>query len=122
MADWTVHLKDRGRANRSGTAGNVRDIHCCRDLSELCNKSDVLTRANCIARAKENNFSRRCSNRFATVNPQDETCRIQEQCTSRRNTSVSIVRMHYLDISELSVRLGRLKDPDSAELPFDHIC
>ena len=48
-SDRTWHLNN-GNVRRAQSSANVRWAYCCSDISDLCNKSDVLTVANCRAR------------------------------------------------------------------------
>ena len=47
-SDKTWHLNNSSRRTGSANA-HTRSISCCKDLSHLCNKSDVLTSEGCLA-------------------------------------------------------------------------
>ena len=46
--DRTLHLDD-GSQRDGSTIHRIRGISCCSDIGELCNRSDVVTDAGCVA-------------------------------------------------------------------------
>ena len=48
-SDATWHLTGAGLRSGGSTSHHVRQIWCCKDLSHLCNKSDVVTADGCRA-------------------------------------------------------------------------
>ena len=119
--DWTVHLTGGDRVEKSGTAGDVRGIYCCTDLSEMCAKSDVINADGCTAQFEEsiayrltfNVTTPLCSLNSAEGNVREETCTLDVTCgymrasdeppysavpTYRRST----VTYPYLDVPRMS--------------------
>ena len=50
--DRTLHLNDGSQRNGS-TLHRIRGISCCSDSGALCNRSDVVTDAGCLARFRQ---------------------------------------------------------------------
>ncbi len=48
-ADFTWHLADGSERSKKGFF-RVRDVTCCSDLSDLCNRTDAVTDQGCLAR------------------------------------------------------------------------
>ena len=46
--DRTLHLND-GSQRDGSTIHRIRGISCCSDIGELCNRSDIVTDAGCVA-------------------------------------------------------------------------
>ena len=88
--DWTKWLEGSGQVNMSGSQGNIRSIHCCSDLSDLCNKSDIINAANCIAAFEQSPAAahpdanrlrlKGCSDPRATADPDAESCSLDVEC------------------------------------------
>ena len=78
--DRTLHLDDRSR--RDGTTiHRIRGISCCSDTGELCNRSDVLTDAGCLARFQQvSPAAGTCRDATATVSSENRTCTIAAEC------------------------------------------
>ena len=132
-ADWTVWLRDDAQAQKSGTAGNVRGIHCCRDLSDLCNKSDVVNPEGCVEQFEASPASdatsegesrsfllRSCRDATATADPGSLSCMINTTCTWWKPAYQAYVKQQsniqvtvpYLDVSRLTLsREGVLSVP-----------
>ena len=124
-ADWTVWLSGDDTVVRSGTAGNIRGIHCCSDLSDLCNKSDIVNPGNCVEQFRASPafvatnegevaifMHRRCSGATATADPDNLSCTIDASCTywelTERNTFREVsgpiqVTVPYTDVSRLAL-------------------
>ena len=60
-SDRTWHLTT-GTARESSGVSRINNIYCCKDLSDLCNKSDVLTAAGCHEQYEDTQADFYCSN------------------------------------------------------------
>ena len=115
-ADWTPRLEDGARVDRYGTAGNIRGIHCCSDLSDLCNKSDIVTDENCVEAFRTSEADRgtaegepypdnirSCFGATATADPANESCTIETDCGwwdptfGNRRTGSFVITVPYVD-------------------------
>ena len=134
-SDKTWHLTTGNRRTGSANA-HTRKISCCRDLSDLCNTSDVLTSAGCLAQfnkspAVTSGGSRICagnqakqrstfnSNNYtletAMATVSGETCAITAQCDVWHQTpgnfkTTVTTTAHYTETDELNLcSSGRLQ-------------
>ena len=91
--DWTKWLEGDGEVNMSGADGNVRGIYCCSDLSDLCNKSDIVNPESCVEAFRTSEahretsdgeqylyMKRHCHSASATVGPDGESCSFDMTC------------------------------------------
>ena len=80
--DRTVRLYDGRR--RTGTTGAIiKNVYCCTDSGDLCNRSDIVTDASCLARFNQKSpATNTCRNVTATAEITDESanCRISAEC------------------------------------------
>ena len=132
-ADWTVWLDDWFTVHKSGTAGDIRGIHCCSDLSDLCNRADIIHPEGCLEQFHTSeaytgtaegeasaDHERRCHGAYggatATANPDKESCSFDTFCgwwvggefTGARRQ----VTARYLDVPDLILsRDGQLRVP-----------
>ena len=78
--DRTLHLDD-GEERDGSTIHRIRGISCCSDIGELCNRSDVLTDAGCLARFEQvSPAAGTCTNATATFSSENNTCTIAAEC------------------------------------------
>ena len=115
-SDKTWHLTTGNRRTGSANA-HTRQISCCKDLSDLCNKSDVLTSAGCLAQFNKSPAvtSRSCCGTdaggicgdgifLAPRNPRasvsGENCNIAAACGSNFFTEYNI-SVHYTNADEV---------------------
>ena len=78
--DRTLHLDD-GEERDGSTIHRIRGISCCSDIGELCNRSDVLTDAGCLARFKQvSPAAGTCTNATAAYSGGNNTCTIAADC------------------------------------------
>ena len=78
--DRTLRLDD-GEWRDGSTIHRVRGISCCSDTSDLCNRSDVLTDAGCLARFRQvSPAAGTCRNATATYSGETRTCTIAAEC------------------------------------------
>ncbi len=107
--DWTWNLTTGTRRTGKGTAGNIRGVYCCTDLSDLCRKSDLLTVSGCEAQFDNSSASATCSN--ATVTVSGENCMIAATCKSpfKGYPINSSITVHYLDTDDVENCDGRLE-------------
>ncbi len=78
--DRTLHLDD-GEERNGSTIHRIRGISCCSDIGELCNRSDVLTDAGCLARFEQvSPAAGTCTNATAAYSGGNNTCTIAAEC------------------------------------------
>ena len=78
--DRTLHLVD-GEERDGSTIHRIRGISCCSDIGELCNRSDVLTDAGCLARFEQvSPAAGTCTNATAAYSGGNNTCTIAAEC------------------------------------------
>ena len=78
--DRTLRLDD-GEERDGSTIHRIRGISCCSDIGELCNRSDVLTDAGCLARFEQvSPAAGTCTNATATYSGENRTCTIAAEC------------------------------------------
>ena len=78
--DRTLRLDD-GESRDGSTIHRIRGISCCSDTGELCNRSDVLTDAGCLARFRQvSSAARTCRSATATYSGETRTCTIAAEC------------------------------------------
>ena len=135
-ADWTKWLEGDGKVNMSGADGNVRGIHCCSDLGQLCNRSDILNPDGCIAEFEESpayaatvdpndgSSARSCSEIGATFNDAAETCTINAKCSKvvyyEGTEDVRNVFPHIAYVT-ITVPFTSVKDVNLCYTPL-HLC
>ena len=73
----------------------IRQVSCCKDLSDLCSKSDVLTPQGCETQFKKSSAARTCYDGSFEVN--GESCVVNASCKriNQEFTKTSITA-HYL--------------------------
>ena len=84
-ADDITHILTNGKKKSGATVAVIRNIHCCPDTGDLCNRSDLVTDAGCLERFKdESPAARTCRNVIATAEVTEEeehyNCRISASC------------------------------------------
>ena len=77
--DWTIHLTD-GDKVKKWDYNEIREIHCCEDLSDLCKKSDIVTADSCLSRFMVSHASGTCTNPSASVKSHTYECEIAAEC------------------------------------------
>ncbi len=80
--DRTLHLDDGSRRDGS-TIHRIRGISCCSDTGALCNRSDVVTDAGCLARFKQvSPASWTCARprAVAGISGENYNCTISAEC------------------------------------------
>ena len=80
-SDRTLHLIDD--LPRDGdTRHRIRSISCCSDISDLCNRSDVVTDEGCLARFRQSPASKKCWNASASaaISGDDYSCNVSADC------------------------------------------
>ncbi len=88
-SDKTWHLTNSNK--RTGDANNhVRSIKCCSDLSDLCDKSDVLTVDGCNGQFNKSPAATRCRVHRTTVT--GENCNITADCVSDYTNTYGVFR------------------------------
>ena len=94
-SDKTWHLRD-GNTRSGESHGKVRWIHCCRDLSELCNYSDVVTSASCRTEFNKSTAANSCT---LALDPaaSGKNCNFVLRC----GDSTVVASEGYLNVHEL---------------------
>ena len=77
--DKTWHLNDDSKRSSGTGIYNVRNVYCCADLSDLCNKSDIHTQA-CVDEFEKSSAASTCRNTYAGVNSNNRQCDIHSEC------------------------------------------
>ena len=110
-ADWTPRLEDGSRVERYGTAGNIRGIHCCSDLSDLCNKSDIINPEGCVdafhtseahrgtAEGEQHSINvRKCDNASATADPANASCTLEADCAWWEERTDGVKKQQWVNL------------------------
>ncbi len=80
--DRTLHLDD-GEERDGSTVHRIRGISCCSDTGALCNRSDVVTDAGCLARFKQVSPASWTCERpraVAVISGENYNCTISAEC------------------------------------------
>lgn len=77
--DRTWHLND-GNTRRGSTSTTVREISCCEDLSDLCDKADMVSTESCKAQFELSTASSDCIH-DSDPTPDDSFCVFDLTCT-----------------------------------------
>ena len=80
--DRTLHLND-GSQRDGSTLHRIRGISCCSDTGALCNRSDVVTDAGCLARFKQVSPASWTCHRpraVAAISGENYNCTISAEC------------------------------------------
>ena len=115
-SDRTLHLIND--LPRDGdTRHRIRSISCCSDISDLCNRSDVVTEEGCLARFRQSPASKKCWNASATaaISGDDYSCNVSADCEYfdwgkqrlQRHTSITVPWLELDDVNNCSGQLTR---------------
>ena len=115
-SDRTIHLIDD--IPRDGdTRHRIRSISCCSDISDLCNRSDVVTDEGCLARFRQSPASKKCWNASASaaISGDDYSCSVSADCEyfdwakqrRQRHTNITVPWLELDDVNNCSGRLTR---------------
>ena len=114
--DRTLHLDDGSR--RDGTTiHRIRGISCCSDIGELCNRSDVVTDAGCVAQFNRvSSAAWTCVDETASaaISGENYNCTVTARCEGRhdpvfhqyRTTSITVP---WLDLGDVNNCYGYLR-------------
>ena len=132
-SDKTWHFTN-ANTRRGSEACRVRGIYCCQDLSDLCDRDDMVTRANCEIEWNKSSASESCTPAGGTTYTSGSTspvnitahrnesaCGINAKCEyitpewtlSERQT---YIRVFFLTTKDLVNCNGDLKKPE--DCPF----
>ena len=81
-SDRTLHLDD-GLPRDGDTRHTIRGVSCCSDIGALCNRSDVVTDAGCLARFRQASPAARTCARpraIAAISGENYNCTISAEC------------------------------------------
>ena len=115
-SDRTLHLNND--LPRDGdTRHRIRSISCCSDISDLCNRSDVVTEEGCLARFRQSPASKKCWNASASaaISGDDYSCNVSADCEffdwgmqrRQRHTNITVPWLELDDVNNCSGRLTR---------------
>ena len=115
-SDRTLHLIDD--IPRDGdTRHRIRSISCCSDISDLCNRSDVVTDEGCLARFRQSPASKKCWNASASaaISGDDYSCNVSADCEYfdwgmqrlQRHTNITAPWLELDDVNNCSGWLTR---------------
>ncbi len=105
-ADQTVTLtstnsKQRGSMNSATTVS----VYCCKDLGDLCNRSDVVTAANCTTQFNNSDAASTCTlSGTPTVNNRHTKCSFSAICEAQTHSAT----IAYTDMDKLAYCSGSL--------------
>ena len=106
-SDWTWHLNDGEMRENSG-GYFIQGISCCRDLSDLCNKSEI-NADSCLDRFEDSRVDESCTDLYAGVNSIHQ-CVIRARCPdSNGDQNWQIVAVDWRDASKLTYCNGTLQ-------------
>ncbi len=88
-------------APRSGAGG-----YCCKDVGDLCNRSDLVTAANCSSEFNGSDAADSCTlSDRPTVNSTHTSCTFSATCGDQTHTDVTIA---YTSMDDLQYCSGEL--------------
>ena len=114
--DRTLHLNDGSQRNGS-TLHRIRGISCCSDSGALCNRSDVVTDAGCLARFRQVSPASWTCERpraVAVISGENYSCTISAECWMSNPPPVfypympTRITVPWLDLGDLHNCRGRL--------------
>ena len=114
--DRTLHLDD-GSQRDGTTIHRIRGISCCSDSGELCNRSDVVTDAGCVAQFNRvSSAAWTCVDETASaaISGENYNCTVTARCEGRhdpvfhqyRTTSITVP---WLDLGDVNNCYGDLR-------------
>ena len=114
--DRTLHLDD-GSQRDGTTIHRIRGISCCSDIGELCNRSDIVTNAGCVAQFNRvSSAAWTCINETASaaISGENYNCTVTARCEVRydpifpqyKTTSITVP---WLDLGDVSNCEGYLR-------------
>ena len=77
QADLILYLNSGNTAAQSAT--EVNGVYCCKDLGDLCNKSDIVNDDSCFRQFQDSSADVTCKNETATTTSNDK-CKIFATC------------------------------------------
>ena len=107
--DWTLKLDD-GEKEKKSDSNEIRGIYCCKDLSDLCKKSDIVTADSCLSRFMVSHASGTCTNPSASVKSHTYECEITAECeTSNEDHQPSSITVSWPKADDVRNCNGTLK-------------
>ena len=114
--DRTLHLDD-GSQRDGTTIHRIRGISCCSDIGELCNRSDIVTDAGCVAQFNRvSSAAWTCVDETASaaISGENYNCTVTARCEGRhdpvfhqyRTTSITVP---WLDLRDVNNCYGNLR-------------
>ena len=121
-SDQTVTLPYGDGDWHEGQVNNeIRSVKCCTDLSDMCNREDIVTDANCLDRWRESDAhewiiergSCPANNTTATAKPDTEECHFQTTCIRDDllpwERVQRQIQVHYHDVWKVDRCAGQLR-------------
>ena len=119
---WTdddlSHTLNSSNSTQTGRAVAINGVYCCRDVGDLCNRSDVVTSENCQTQFNLSEASAFCTIGTPTVENDHKDCSIVATCEGQAYEKT----VDYLKMDDLHYcpggddRAGYLQlDPNCAE-------
>ena len=107
-SDYTWHLSN-GETRRKDTGGyDVRQVYCCTDLSDLCDKSEI-NATSCLDLFRGSSANNTCVDASASINYADQ-CVIAAQCPdSNGDYTNNNLAVHWLNTDDLHNCDGTLR-------------
>ena len=109
--DRTIHLIDDNPRD-GDTRHRIRSISCCSDISDLCNRSDVVTDEGCLARFwRESSASMTCRVRSASaaISGDNYNCTITAFCDSAQLGHRSTITAPFVTLGNVNNCNGHLR-------------
>ncbi len=105
---------DSENVHESGS-GQVNAIYCCKDRGDLCNRSDLVTPANCKREFAESDAADSCTiSGDPTVDDDHTECTFTAQCGDNNDEYTRTIKYYYME------HLDYCPDGDDAVVPFEN--
>ena len=90
-ADQTWDLNDGNEREYKNDWQHIRGVFCCTDLSDLCNKSDIVNTSSCNQKFRESPASATCADSLAIGINEKAECVFNTNCDGGLSTTVLAV-------------------------------
>ena len=108
---WTFEYGDDGwKHGAHADSAGARNIYCCTDLSDLCDRSDLVNEQGCADRWDESSAASLCANERFIPHPEHSRCEISAKCLKDDGTlRPTSAHVHYHHVYRLTVCDGHLR-------------
>ncbi len=113
--DLTLYLTGENTVKRSVI--EVNGVYCCKDLSDLCNTSDIVNDESCFDQFQASAANDSCKDETATAND-DIKCKISAYCKDSGGTYLrvpSTITVHWPTVPNLKNCGGNLCGSESVD-------